>query len=56
MRHPATLTRGGFVEGFVPFGSRLTTETALDWLPHGKRAAISTRLASAWAWRSRSTR
>ncbi len=40
MRHPATLTRGGFVEGFVPFGSRLTTETALDWLPHGKRAAI----------------
>ncbi len=41
MRHPATITRGGFVEGFVPFGSRLTTETALDWLPHGtKRAAI----------------
>ena len=40
MRHPAALTRGGFVEGFVPFDSRLTTETALDWLPHGKRAAI----------------
>ena len=41
MRHPAALTRGGFIEGYVPFDSRLTTETALDWLPHGtKRAAI----------------
>ncbi len=40
MRFPAGLTRGGYVEGFVPYGGRLTTETDLDWLPHGKRAAI----------------
>ncbi len=40
MRHPAALTRGGFLEGYVAFDSRLTPATAVDWLPYGKRAAF----------------
>ncbi|MDP8905433.1 MAG: hypothetical protein M3N29_08995 [Chloroflexota bacterium] len=40
MRYPANLTRGGYVEGFVPFDRHLSPETAIDWLPPGIRPAI----------------
>ncbi len=40
MRYPAQLTRGGYVEGYVPFDSRLTSDTAIDWAPAGMRPTI----------------